>query len=78
MNNKSKMVEAFYHLQNCLAFLADLTPGDTPQIITNARAFWNTHNPDGWTIKPSGLGYTEVRHVMAHDEGFDPDKWPAE
>jgi hypothetical protein len=73
----SKLEDTFLHLQNCLAFLADLTPGDTPQIIVDARKFWNANNPDGWTMKPSGLGYTEVRHVMPHfDKDFDLKKMP--
>lgn len=77
MSKMSKLEETFFHLQNCLALLADLTPGDTPQIITNARAFWNKHNPDGYTMGPSGLGYTEIRHVQYHfDEDFDPEKMP--
>jgi hypothetical protein len=75
MSNREEA--AFFHLQNVLAFLGDLTPGDTPMIIIDARRFWNTHNPDGWTLKPSGLGYTEVRHVMPGlDEDFDAKKMP--
>lgn len=73
----SKLEDSLFHLGNVLVFLTDLTPDETPQIITNARKFWNTNNPDGWTIKPSGLGYTEVRHVMPHfDEDFDQKKMP--